>query len=234
MEAIPRKTIEDFVRQMDEARSHLELVFHRFLSGDSGKRKIRIEMNNLPLEGFDPFHSQHPATIAGPQEIIRINNQRVSVQAFTLPHRSKVSATEWEHYARPEGYVKSQGFYVYRERRLIIDGTWFGLMRQSELTKLARVRIDMPNSLDEAWKIDVKKASAQLPPAVRTRLRRIIEPLGATSKRVYKSRGQKLVEENRFPVWSRLQNKNEIVYRINEEHPMVVELQSKLPPQSRS
>ena len=187
---VPTTHVEEFVRQLDEARRHLELVFHRFLAGDSRNRRVRIEMNNLPLEPFDPFHSLHPATIAGPEEVIRVEKQKVIVQAFTLPHRSKVTLADWEHYARPEGYVKSQGFYVYRERRLIIDGQWFGLMRQKELTKLARVRIDMPNSLDEAWKIDVKKASAQLPPAVRDRLRRLIEPLGATSKKVYKTRGQ--------------------------------------------
>ena len=127
----------------------------------------------------------------------------------------------------------SQGFYVYRERRLIIHGTWFGLARQVELTKLARVRIDMPNSLDGAWKIDVKKASAQLPPPVRDRLRRIIEPLGAASKRVYRTRGRKLIEENRIPVWSRIQNKNQISYRINDEHPMVLNLLSRLPPEAR-
>ena len=30
------RNVADFVRQMDEARSHLELVFHRFLSGEPG------------------------------------------------------------------------------------------------------------------------------------------------------------------------------------------------------
>ena len=172
----------DFVRQLDEARSHLELVFHRFLSGEPGRRRVSIEMNNLPLRPFDPFHSRHPATIAGPEELIRFEDEDIMVQAFTLPHHGKVTPAEWEHYAGPEGYLKNQGFYVYRERRLIIHGTWFGLTRQAELTKLARIRIDMPNSLDGAWKIDVKKASAQLPPPVRDRLRRIIEPLGAPSR----------------------------------------------------
>ena len=114
-----------------------------------------------------------------------------------------------------------------------IDHSWHlvsALARQAELTKLARVRIDMPNSLDAAWKIDVKKASAQLPSPVRDRLRRIIEPLGAASKRVYRTRGRKLIEENRIPVWSRIQNKNQISYRINDEHPMVLDLLSRLPP----
>ena len=225
--------VADFVRQLDEARSHLELVFHRFLSGEPGRRRISIEMNNRPLEPFDPFHSRHPATIAGPEELIRVENEDILVQAFTLPHHGKVTPAEWERYAGPEGYLRNQGFYVYRERRLIIHGTWFGLARQAELTKLARVRIDMPNSLDGAWKIDVKKASAQLPPPVRDRLRRIIEPLGAASKRVYRNRGRKLIEENRIPVWSRIQNKNQISYRINDEHPMVLDLLSRLPPESR-
>ena len=223
------RNVADFVRQLDEARSHLELVFHRFLSGEPGRRRIRILMNNRPLEPFDPFHSRHPATIAGPEELIRVENEDILVQAFTLPHHGKVTPAEWDRYAGPEGYLRNQGFYVYRERRLIIHGTWFGLARQAELTKLARVRIDMPNSLDGAWKIDVKKASAQLPPPVRDRLRRIIEPLGAASKRVYRTRGRKLIEENRIPVWSRIQNKNQISYRINDEHPMVLDLLSRLP-----
>ena len=46
-----------------------------------------------------------------------------------------------------------------------------------ELTKLARVRIDMPNGLDAEWKIDVKKASAQPPHQVRERLPHLIEDI---------------------------------------------------------
>ena len=142
------RNMTDFVRQMDEAQSHLELVFHRFLSHEPGHRRVRIEMNNRSLEPFDPFHSSHPATIAGPTERIRVAYEDVLVQPFTLPHHGKVTPTEWDRHAGPEGYLRNQGFYVYRERRLIVHGTWFGLARQSELTKLARVRIDMPNSLD--------------------------------------------------------------------------------------
>ena len=224
------RNTEEFIRQMDEARSHLELVFHRFLAGDSHNQKIRILLNNRPLEPFDPFHSRHPATIPGPPERIRVSGAYVVVQPFTLPHHGKVKQADWERYAGPEGYLKNQGFYVYRERRLIIHGTWFGLARQTELTKLARIRIDMPNSLDSAWKIDIKKASAQLPPVVRRRLRRIIEPLQISSKRVYRSRGRRLIEENRIPVWNRVQGRNQISYRLNEQHPMVLDLMDKLSP----
>ena len=103
------RNIADFIRQMDEARSHLELVFHRFLSGEPGRRSVSIEMNNRPLEPFDPFHSRHPATIAGPEELIRVSDEDVLVQAFTLPHHGKVTPAEWERYAGPEGYLRNQG-----------------------------------------------------------------------------------------------------------------------------
>lgn len=227
------KTAADFIRELDEARSHLELVFHRFLAGEGGLQKVSIVLNERPLEPFDPFHATHPATIAGPEERIRFEGADVLVRAFTLPHHSKVGASDWERYAGQEGYLKNQGFYVYREKRLIIHGTWFGLARQTELTRLARVRIDMPNTLDVAWKIDIKKASAQLPAPIRRRLAKIIEPLSASSRRVYRTRGRRLVESSPVPVWSRIQSRDEILYRINEQHPMVADLTSRMESESR-
>ncbi len=223
------QTLSHFVRRIDDSREHLELVFHRFLSGEPGLRKIHMLLNERLLEPFDPFHAAHPATIHGPVESIKVGSHKVVVQTFTLPHHRKATPAEWERYAGRAGYLKNQGFYVYRAKRLIIHGTWFGFARQMELTKLARVRIDMPNGLDADWKIDVKKASAQPPYQVRERLRRIIETIGATSKRVYTARGKKLVSDSRLPVWSRVQDKNEIVYRINAEHPVLVDFISRLP-----
>ena len=220
--------IAHFTKRVDEARSHLELVFHRFLATEPGHRKIQMFLNERPLESFDPFHSSHSATDMGPVERIKVGAHEVTIQTFTLPHHKKVTPDEWERYAGPAGYVKNQGFYVYRQRRLIIHGTWFGLARQTELTKLARVRIDIQNGLDADWKIDVKKASAQLPYQVRDRLRRIIETLGANSKRVFTRKGQRLLSDNRLPVWDRIQNKGEITYRVNPNYPMVDEFASRL------
>lgn len=221
----------NLTRQMDEARDHLELVFHRYLSGERDLRKISIRVNERPLVSIDPFHSSHPATLMEPltPEIIKVGNRQVSIQTFTLPHHSKVTPQEWERYAGRAGYVKNQGFYVYRQRRLIIHGTWFGLARQMELTKLTRVRIDMPNGLDVDWKIDVKKASARPPFQVKERLRRIIETIGATSKRVYQHRGRTLATDSRLPVWQRVQDKNVISYRINADHPVVADFRDCLP-----
>ena len=128
------------------------------------------------------------------------------------------------------GLTKNQGFYVYRERRLIVRGTWFGLARQTESTKLARVRIDTPRELDAEWKIDVKKAHAQPPPELREHLRKLVERIGATAKRVYTYRGRVLTDDSRLPVWNRVQDKGDIHYRLNLQHPVIASLIETLDP----
>jgi hypothetical protein len=85
-----------FISAVDEASKHLELVFHRFLAGEHGLRKVEIMLNNRPLEPFDPFHSRHAATVTGPPEHIKLGRHTVTVQCFTLPHHRKVTPAEWD------------------------------------------------------------------------------------------------------------------------------------------
>lgn len=218
-----------FIRRLDEAGRHLELVFHRFLSGESGTRKVHILLNELPLKPFDPFNAKSQATEIGPSESVQVGQHTVSITAFTLPHHRNVTKTEWEHYGGPEGYLKSQGFYLYREKRLIVHGTWFGLARQMELTKLCRVRIDTPNGLDAEWQVDVKKASARPPLQVRERLQKLIAEIGAPSRKKYVGRARKLLHGGPLPVWTRTSVDNRVIYDLNGENPVLVAFRARLP-----
>jgi hypothetical protein len=223
----------EFNRRLDSARRHLEEVFHRFLQGERGIKAIRISLNGLDLVPFDPFHTKHPATIAGAPEVIGLAGGRIVVQAFTLPHHSKVSPDEWDRYAGEEGYTRSQGFYLYRARRLIVRATWFGLARQTSLTQLARVRIDMPNDMDALWKVNVLKASAHPPTPVRDRLRTVIESLSGTSRRVYTYRGRKLVDAVKDPIWERRAAHGKVSYSVNTAHPALEAFKDQLDPDLR-
>lgn len=221
-----------FVHVVDEARSHLELVFHRFLTSESRATRVSMTLNEVPLKGFDPFHSAHTSTIQGAAETIHIANQDVTVTPFTLPHHRNVTQKDWEHYAGKAGYLRNQGFYLYRAKRLIVYGTWFGLIRQTELTRLARVRIDIPNGMDSEWQIDIKKASARPPHEVRERLGAIIEVLGGPAKRVYERRGVRL-GSSKVSVWKRMQIDQRIVYAVDSESPLVTSILDALPTEHR-
>ncbi|WP_371348885.1 ATP-binding protein [Ancylobacter sp. IITR112] len=224
------KRAEVINQRIAETERHLRLVFHRFMED---AKPLRILLNARLLRPLDPFARKNPATISDPEEKLTLLRGDVEIQSFTIPHHKQMSKTDWEDTGGPEGHLKSQGFYLYRGKRLILHGTWFGLCRQSELTKLSRVRVDIPNSMDADWKIDVKKSSAQLPAVVRDRLKRVIERILAGSKRTYSKRGQKLVDHERLPIWHRIQADGQIRYRPNIEHPAFADFAESLPPDLR-
>jgi hypothetical protein len=224
------KRSEVINRRIAETERHLRLVFHRFMDTS---RPLSIRLNGRDLRPLDPFVRKNPATIFDPEEKVHLPSGNVEIQSFTLPHHSQMTERDWEDTAGPEGHLKSQGFYLYRGGRLILHGTWFGLCRTSELTKLSRVRIDIPNSMDADWKIDVKKSSAQLPAMVRDRLKLVIERIQDGSKRTYRKKGQKLVNQERLPFWHRIQAEGQIRYRPNIEHPAFVDFAGRLPPDFR-
>lgn len=220
---------QNFLRIVDEASTHLELVFHRFMKSEQGRRAVSLEMNGRKLSPVDPFAEWHDATIRQAEDRRTAGGSPVTIQPFILPHRNKVtSEAEWKRMGLAEGHLKSQGFYLYRNRRLIRHATWFRMAPQHRLTQLARVRIDIGNESDAAWKIDVLKASASPPPALRDYLRRLIEGLGGKSKRVYRKRGAKLTDENPLPLWQRTKTNTQISYALNFDHPSVAAFASTL------
>lgn len=217
---------------LSKAERHLRLVFHRFM--DRGRNSLRISLNSRVLKPIDPFAEKNPKTQPDPEEVLQLAGGIVRIRSFTLPHHKEMGKAEWDELGGPEGHIKTQGFYVYRGERLIIEGSWLGLARQTELTKLCRIRVDIPNTMDFEWKIDVKKASAQLPPPVRERLKRVVERFVETSRRTYTRRGQKLTDHARLPMWDRVLKNGMIVYRPNQDHPVLTEFEDTLPENLRA
>ena len=172
---------------VDLAASHLSLVFHRFLVNDDGHPGLRIAVNNRQLEPVDPFLTSHRSTQALPAESVRIESFTVTLRPYILPHLSKMSAADLVLAGGEDGLRRNQGFYVYRNRRLITYGTWFRLIRQEELTKLARVQVDIANSLDHLWALDVKKSMAFPPEAARAGFRRVVDELRAQADTCFSS-----------------------------------------------
>ncbi len=210
--------VENIVyERIEDLQKHLEMVFHRYLAE---RDKISIFINDVELKPFDPFFTSHPATDEMQEEVISVNGEKVYIQPYLLPHYTRVSAKDYEYYAGTGGYLKNQGFYVYRNRRLLVSGTWFRLIPQSEMYKLARIKIDLPNSLDHLWKIDVKKSHASPPAIIRNRLKKIIEKIAGASTRVYKSRGARLTKSD-IAFWERHSARGEIRYTINKGHPVI-------------
>jgi len=223
------KRAEIVNEKLDILEKHLALVFHRFLSGDvRGRKKISISVNGHEVEPFDPFCRKNPATQVLPEEIVRIDDTAIHMQPYILPHHSKLTAKEYDYYQDRSDFLSNQGAYIYRNGRLMAWGDWFRLVPKGEATKLARVQIDFPNSLDEGWTIDIKKSRARPPHQVRERLRQIIARIAGRSTTVHRGRGKRLFEETKAPLWERYADKGAIRYSLNAEHPLIQSLSESL------
>lgn len=227
--AIGESDIESaFSSKMSLTREHLALVFHRFLSGEFGIKKISIKMNELNIEPKDPFLIKKSTQLMD-DEIITVRDAQVKIRPYILPHVSNLSKEELEALGGKDGLRKSQGFYVYRNKRLLVWGTWFRLMRQGDLSKLARVQVDIPNTLDDLWTLDIKKSTATPPNEVKQNLKIIIDKISEGSKRTWKYRGRKETKDTVIHLWNPIKIRGEKYYEINQEHPLVESIITEFP-----
>ncbi|MFZ2987538.1 ATP-binding protein [Ideonella sp.] len=218
---------QDFLDLIDAVEGHLAMVFHRYLAGS--RPKLKLLMNGKRVEPWDPFLSAHPATWSSPVARLQAPGGRVEVQCHVLPHKDKLDVDTHRLAGGPDGWTAQQGFYVYRNERLLLAGSWLGLGRgrawtKEEAHRLARIRIDITNASDQEWKIDIRKSTARPPVVLRDRLVRLAEDTRERARRVFAHRGQvtrRTGGEAVSQAWRADHFKGGMRYRIDQEHPAV-------------
>jgi len=210
------------------ARPHLALTFHRFIAPDPGDppAAVAIFVNGAEVEAADPF-ARHmtPHSDAHEVEVMHMGGGAIVIQGFTLPHHQRLTIDQLHALELGSSLVETQGLYVYRGRRLVSAGTWFGMARRAELTKLLRVRVDVPTSLDSEWSIDVRKSRIRIPSATRTRLRLLVERMTEAARRPYTYRGTRQAAASGLPLWDRVEDRGAVRYEIRRKHPLIEDLQ---------
>lgn len=210
--------------KMEPLFGHLALVFHRYTQKEDLHAAVAINVNGLPLPPRDPFLSDNPNRQELEGQTIHHERGKVSVLPFVLPPVSKLTAQEVDTAGGREGLRGTQGFYVYRARRLVIWGTWFGLVPKEEFFKLTRVRVDIPNSFDDLWSLDIKKSTAHPPDPIRSRLKELITHFAGASKRTVIYRGR-ITNQTTTPVWLRIEPSPGLFrYEPNPKHPLLEKL----------
>jgi hypothetical protein len=213
-------TQADFDAAVARVRDHCALVFHRFVTGDDA-RKIAMTVNGNEFAALDPFLSRNKSTDMRTEDL-HVAGHAVPVVAYTLPFINKLTAAERQRALAPGSFRDSKGFYIYRARRLVVWGTWFRLNPKTELSKLARVKVDLPNSLDHLWALDIKKSAASPPRELREALKnlagRFIEP----SSQVHRFRGRKVKDlDSLTRAWDVIIDRNSFRYEVNRDHPVI-------------
>lgn len=213
-----------FLELARSVRSHISMTFHRFLSPRGGRT---VTVNGHEVPPWDPFLSRSKARQVLAAEELPLDGGIVTVQPVVLPHRSKLTAEEFELAGGERGWNSLQGFYVYRNKRLLVAGDWLNLgFQKEEHYKLARIQVDITNDMDALWQIDVRKSQAQPPGVLRHELRRIAKVTRARAVEVYRHRGKLLTkqqEKGLVVTWHQRVHNGKVSYVVNRNHPAVVE-----------
>lgn len=232
LDRLTKDTTEDndedkskFLGTMDSVKSHLSMVFHRYI-----QEGLNIFFRNREINSWDPFMIGVDGLQSKPET--RFEEGLIRIKGFVLPHRSKLSAEQYRYGKGPrDSWTSHQGFYVYRNRRLLVAGDWLSLFKREVHYDLCRIQIDLPNNFDNDWQIDIKKSIARPPSIYRDQIIALAKEVRNQAVEVYRHKGKvlkrKLASDEYFPLWEERARHGKRFYKINRKHPLLNELLAK-------
>jgi len=209
-----------FTDIMEKVKYHIQMTFHRFIE----EKKTKFYFWDREIKPWNPFLINEPATQAFSDDYI---SGGALMKGYVLPHKSRLNDEAFKNAEGINGWGAQQGFYVYRGKRLLLAGDWLGMFRKEEHYKLVRILIDLPNTLDSDWQIDIKKSTARPPLACREQIASYARDVRANGVQVYRHRGKILKQKSGQdfePLWLDKKKGNKWSFIVNRDHLMIKEL----------
>jgi hypothetical protein len=124
-----------------------------------------MTINGAAVMPWDPFCSKIAGTeVAADQEVAVVTpsgeKAKFKLKAVVLPRGEDIPNAEERRSAKIS--AETQGFYVYREGRLIYSGGWMGMFSNEPHGSLLRAELTFNHELDGAFNVDIKKSKINL------------------------------------------------------------------------
>ena len=189
-----REREKALARVMEEVTNHLRMVFHRFMQGVPGRRKLTIYVCGVPIVPWDPFCRNEKTSELDLLRIPVVSAEpdgsqmegTVIVSPYVLLREDEFSSrAAWTDASGPKNWNQQQGLYFYRNNRLLQAGGWSRLRTIDEHTKLLRVAVDFPSELDRTFAINITKMRANVPVEIRERIESSVSGWAKTARARY-------------------------------------------------
>ena len=110
---------------------------------------------------------------------------------------------------------------------MLLAGDWLGLFRKEEHYKLTRIQIELPNTLDAEWQIDIKKSVARPPLLFREQIKAYALKVRQQAVEVYRHKGKsvkQIIGQKFVPLWVDHKRGDKWFYKINRENPILLKI----------
>lgn len=219
-------------KQITEVTSdYLSLVFHRYMERKANLLQIRI--NNNLIAPFNPF----PTTITDFRPIEfkqkHFSTDTIKIEGFVLPSRSideSQSISIWT--TKNRSLMDMEGIYIYRADRLIHFGGWNGLIKKAPRLQLARLRVDIGNSIDHLLHLNVAKSQIEIPHDLKVAFEKYIDELKTQAEREFFNRGIRRfssnLKEDNVQLFERKSSNKGTLLEVNSSFPLLKSLKNEL------
>lgn len=179
------RQVKDQIKNLGkELKSELSALFFKYLA--SGEISISMKVDDGPyeeLKGWDPLCTDLVTSDGIRSRILKEKvipvefggkSASFSIKGSVIPSQNELNFGERElvRYS-----LDNQGFYIYREGRLIWHDGWPHRMykKESKITRL-RVELHFDHELDDVFGIDFRKSRVIIPTEIREELKRLVAP----------------------------------------------------------
>ena len=210
-----------FLEKIELIYNHISLFFHRFLENNT----LNIIVNGTKVNPWNPTFTSNIGTIRIDNTIIKYNGSPVIVNSYLLPSSLNCSEEEKEEMYRGNA-LKYQGFFVYRNDRLLIDGGWLNIKKLTSHQQYnpVRITVDISTKLDSEFKVDFTKSLLKFPKEIENSLYEIVKTARSKASESYKNRAIKVIKPGvrcNDEIWNIVQNKNGVRVALNADHPLI-------------
>ncbi len=181
---------QELFEQAASTADHLSVVFHKFMQGTTRfDYPIDFYVNGSKVEPWDPYAKDETSKKIREIELgIGAGTKTVKVTAWVLPTEREFSTSLARLKAKgPKSWNDSQGFYVYRNDRLISYGGWFGMRAKEPHKALARVAFEFDSDLDTTLHVPVNKSSVTFPKTLKSELEDLVKDVSKAAEERYRN-----------------------------------------------
>lgn len=212
--------------EIDKVARSIGHTYNDFITN----HEVSVVLNEHIIIGWDPFFTSNSKTMIIDEQKVQYKNSLIHVKSYILPVLEELSHIE-KDYMVGKGLREQQGFYVYRNKRLISEGGWLELkdLKVDPKCDYARIRIDIMPELDKYFNVSFMKNSITLPLELHKKFIKIAQTARTSSRKnynyvknpeLYKPR----VKDREVPIWFEINTNKGIALSINKDHPLIIEL----------
>jgi hypothetical protein len=219
-------------KQLTEVTAdYLSLVFHRYMERKVSPLNIRI--NNNRISAFNPFPTTIPDFRPIEYKQRHFSTDTIKIEGFVLPSRSigeSQGISIWT--TKNRSLMDMEGIYIYRSDRLIHFGGWNGLIKKAPRLQLARLRVEIGNSVDHLLHLNVAKSQIEIPHDLTTAFEKYIDELKMQAEREFFNRGIREFSSNskkdNVKLFERKASNKGTLLELNSNFPLLKSLMSEL------